>query len=190
VTNFLLHCGVRANLFCGREATLATAMCTKSLRASTTAVGVLYEHFSSKMSPSVSLLVVLRSFSLCPLQGEIVLRDGSYISDGDVHMKLEGTYVQQFGELRMVLSSDGRDGDVGRSEGRGSRGDTGGAALGSYQLGARDRRKGGGPTDLYELARNCKIRMTTQVRGGVYCMDMWAAPSDAAVCMLASEYQL
>jgi hypothetical protein len=73
----------------------------------------------------------------------------------------------------MVLSSDGRDDGVGRSEGRGSRGDTGGAALGSYQLGmregARDRRKGGGPMDLYELARNCKIRMTTQVRGGVYC---------------------
>jgi len=33
-----------------------------------------------------------------------VLRDGMYISDGDVHMKLEGVYVKTWGELRMVLS--------------------------------------------------------------------------------------
>eukprot|EP00897_Mesotaenium_endlicherianum_P003296 jgi/Mesen1/2995/ME000177S02273 len=39
------------------------------------------------------------------VQGEIVLRDGMYISDGDLHMRLEGVYVRTFGELRMILGS-------------------------------------------------------------------------------------
>lgn len=102
------------------------------------------------------------------MQGEIVLRDGSYISDGDVHMKLEGTYVQRFGELRMVLSSNGRDEEGGEiSDGKEVGGKVG-AGLGPYQLGmrerGRERRRGGGKMDIYELGRNCKIRMTTQVR--------------------------
>ena len=36
-------------------------------------------------------------------QGEIVLRDGVYISDADVHLKMEGVYIRPFGHLRMVM---------------------------------------------------------------------------------------
>lgn len=33
-----------------------------------------------------------------------MLRDGVYISDGDLQMKMEGVYVWPFRQLRMVLS--------------------------------------------------------------------------------------
>lgn len=37
-------------------------------------------------------------------QGEVVLRDGVYISDGDLQMKMEGVYIWPFRQLRMVLT--------------------------------------------------------------------------------------
>lgn len=37
-------------------------------------------------------------------QGEVVLRDGMYISDADLQMRMEGVYVWPFRQLRMVLS--------------------------------------------------------------------------------------
>jgi hypothetical protein len=38
------------------------------------------------------------------VQGEVVLRDGVYISDGDLQMKMEGVYIWPFRQLRMVLT--------------------------------------------------------------------------------------
>ena len=37
-------------------------------------------------------------------QGEVVLRDGMYISDADLQMIMEGVYVWPIRQLRMVLS--------------------------------------------------------------------------------------
>jgi hypothetical protein len=37
-------------------------------------------------------------------QGEVVLRDGVYITDEDLQMKMEGVYVWPFRQLRMVLT--------------------------------------------------------------------------------------
>ncbi|KAG0555929.1 hypothetical protein M758_11G012300 [Ceratodon purpureus] len=49
------------------------------------------------------------------VQGEVVLRDGMYISDGDLQMKMEGVYVWPFRQLRMVLSSE-LDKEMNRGE--------------------------------------------------------------------------
>ncbi|CAK9197174.1 unnamed protein product [Sphagnum jensenii] len=49
------------------------------------------------------------------VQGEVVLRDGVYISDGDLQMKMEGVYIWPFRQLRMVLTSS-MDSDLNREE--------------------------------------------------------------------------
>jgi hypothetical protein len=49
------------------------------------------------------------------VQGEVVLRDGVYISDGDLQMKMEGVYIWPFRQLRMVLTSS-MDSDMNREE--------------------------------------------------------------------------
>eukprot|EP00850_Spirogloea_muscicola_P020300 SM000212S06893 [mRNA] locus=s212:70210:73965:- [translate_table: standard] len=49
------------------------------------------------------------------VHGELVLRDGKYISSSDIHMKLEGVYIRPYGQLRVALSS-AADPEVGESE--------------------------------------------------------------------------
>jgi hypothetical protein len=44
-----------------------------------------------------------------------VLRDGVYISDGDLQMKMEGVYIWPFRQLRMVLTSS-MDSDLNRED--------------------------------------------------------------------------
>ncbi|CAI5967621.1 unnamed protein product, partial [Closterium sp. NIES-65] len=97
------------------------------------------------------------------VHGEVVLRDGMYISDGDVHMKLEGVYLRPFGHLRMVLSSSaGADSTEVDEE----------SAANGYQLELHDssKRGQGSPehTAVVEMARNCKIRMITHVSPAVW----------------------
>ncbi|CAI5458793.1 unnamed protein product [Closterium sp. Yama58-4] len=97
------------------------------------------------------------------VHGEVVLRDGMYISDGDVHMKLEGVYLRPFGHLRMVLSSSaGADSTEVDEESTAS----------GYQLELHDssKRGQGSPdhTAVVEMARNCKIRMITHVSPAVW----------------------
>jgi hypothetical protein len=38
------------------------------------------------------------------IKGVVVMRDGTYLSDGDLKMKIEGIYVWPFRQLRMVLT--------------------------------------------------------------------------------------
>jgi hypothetical protein len=40
------------------------------------------------------------------LQGEVVIREGLYVTDQDVHMLLEGVYIRPLGELRVMMNSD------------------------------------------------------------------------------------
>jgi hypothetical protein len=49
------------------------------------------------------------------VQGEVVLRDGVYITDEDLQMKMEGVYVWPFRQLRMVLTS-AMDSNINRRE--------------------------------------------------------------------------
>eukprot|EP00475_Leptophrys_vorax_P007491 TRINITY_DN14740_c0_g1_i2.p1 TRINITY_DN14740_c0_g1~~TRINITY_DN14740_c0_g1_i2.p1 ORF type:complete len:539 (+),score=14.62 TRINITY_DN14740_c0_g1_i2:89-1618(+) len=87
-----------------------------------------------------------------------------YISDGDVHMKLEGVYLRPFGHLRMVLSSSSGSDASDLDED---------ATSNTYPLGLHDtttdspHRTPNHPS-VVEMAKNCKIRMITHVSPAVW----------------------
>eukprot|EP00850_Spirogloea_muscicola_P007978 SM000041S15537 [mRNA] locus=s41:666523:669320:- [translate_table: standard] len=68
--------------------------------------GSIVFHLSSAMTTKPEVHYV---------HGELVLRDGKYISSSDIHMKLEGVYIRPYGQLRVALSS-AADPEVGESE--------------------------------------------------------------------------
>ncbi|XP_024359669.1 transmembrane E3 ubiquitin-protein ligase FLY2 isoform X2 [Physcomitrium patens] len=93
------------------------------------------------------------------VQGEVVLRDGVYISDGDLQMKMEGVYVWPFRQLRMVLSS-AVDSEMNRGE----------VFIRSspYHLVAQDtprnyHRSKRKTSRIMEMGKMCKIQLVTQV---------------------------
>ncbi|BBN11396.1 transmembrane E3 ubiquitin-protein ligase [Marchantia polymorpha subsp. ruderalis] len=100
------------------------------------------------------------------VQGEVVLQDGTYRSDGDLQMKMEGVYVWPFRQLRMVLSN-ALDSDLKVAD------DLSQASpyhlLGMFssqvlQDSSRDRvRRNGRSSSMAEMGKHCKIQMVTQI---------------------------
>ncbi|KAL2610680.1 hypothetical protein R1flu_029253 [Riccia fluitans] len=93
------------------------------------------------------------------VQGEVVLQDGTYRSDGDLQMKMEGVYVWPFRQLRMVLTNTiDHDQKFGNDF----------AQVSPYHLvlqhSSMDRlRRNERSTSMAEMGKHCKIQMVTQV---------------------------
>ncbi|KAL3685790.1 hypothetical protein R1sor_003812 [Riccia sorocarpa] len=110
------------------------------------------------------------------VQGEVVIQDGNYRSDGDLQMKMEGVYVWPFRQLRMVLSTNvDRDRKFGNDFAQAS----------PYHLvfqdSPRDRfRRNDRSGSMAELRRHCKIQMVTQVSAVV--SDYKSGKREPQVC--------
>lgn len=100
------------------------------------------------------------------VQGEVVLRDGVYISDGDLQMRMEGVYVWPFRQLRMVLSS-ALDNEMNRGEDFIQSSPYHLLSMFSSQVAQDshrdyDRRKRK-TSSIMEMGKVCKIQLVTQV---------------------------
>mmetsp|Transcript_5222 Transcript_5222/g.19155 ORF Transcript_5222/g.19155 Transcript_5222/m.19155 type:complete len:558 (-) Transcript_5222:137-1810(-) len=114
------------------------------------------------------------------VHGEIVLRDGLYITDEDVHMVLEGVYVWRFGQLRVVLNSDltaeMRDGQLTDLDGEHKH------AIGEA---AREHRQVQQPSRGSNARRmqNCRFRMFMQLDQETVQVDNSGTSSAAPIQM-------
>ncbi|XP_024403076.1 transmembrane E3 ubiquitin-protein ligase FLY2 isoform X3 [Physcomitrium patens] len=104
------------------------------------------------------------------VQGEVVLRDGVYISDGDLQMKMEGVYVWPFRQLRMVLSS-AVDSEMNRGDDFIQSSPYHLLGMFSSQV-AQDTprnyvRHNKKNSNIMEMGRTCKIQLITQISTSV-----------------------
>ncbi|KAH9566364.1 hypothetical protein CY35_04G126700 [Sphagnum magellanicum] len=95
------------------------------------------------------------------VQGEVVLRDGVYITDEDLQMKMEGVYVWPFRQLRMVLTS-AIDSNINRREDfiQSSPYHLLGMLQDSPEDYTRHLKKS---TSIAKLGKVCRIQLVTQV---------------------------
>ncbi|CAM6092268.1 unnamed protein product [Calypogeia fissa] len=100
------------------------------------------------------------------VQGEVILQDGTYRSDGDLQMKMEGVYVWPFRQLRMVLST-AMDGDLNRGDDFIQSSPYHLLGMFSSQVlqdSTRDQyRRKGRSSSMAEMGKHCKIQMVTQI---------------------------
>lgn len=63
----------------------------------------VYTHCMCRVIPPVAAQTVVARRLHMHLQGDLVLRDGAYVSEHDTFIKIDGVYVTATGRLQAVL---------------------------------------------------------------------------------------
>ncbi|KAH8965494.1 hypothetical protein BDL97_04G121400 [Sphagnum fallax] len=119
------------------------------------------------------------------VQGEVVLRDGVYITDEDLQMKMEGVYVWPFRQLRMVLTS-AMDSNINRREDfiQSSPYHLLGMLQDSPEDYTRHLKKS---TSIAKLGKICRIQLVTQV--STVLSDDKSAKHDQQICEIQGRVE-
>eukprot|EP00271_Cylindrocystis_brebissonii_P007345 TRINITY_DN20736_c0_g1_i1.p1 TRINITY_DN20736_c0_g1~~TRINITY_DN20736_c0_g1_i1.p1 ORF type:complete len:732 (+),score=135.19 TRINITY_DN20736_c0_g1_i1:651-2846(+) len=139
---------------------------TLNLSTSSTSPAPPLLHFPDLQKSSGNIILQLRSDKtgkreIHYVYGEVVLRDGVYMSDGDVHLRMEGVYIRPFGELRMVISR-ATDPEIMEAEG-GTPSTYHLTGLQALNTPTRERRRRNRNGLRTLLDRGCMITLVTQM---------------------------